>query len=84
MTETQVNPIALVIQLRMARTGLSDEIRDAIHLFLAFCGEPFKSFGVIDQTRFRLIRREIHEFSQDRTSRRKQVGMNTFNKSEEI
>src|SRR5258707_14126881 len=59
----------------MTRTGLSDEVRDAIHLFLAFCGEPFKAFGVIEQTRFRLIRGEIHEFSQDRTSRGKQVGM---------
>src|SRR5262249_24566923 len=59
----------------MARTGLLDEIRDAVHLFLAFCGEPFKAFGVIEQTRFRLIRGEIHEFSQDGTSRRKQIGM---------
>src|SRR4029077_20392028 len=59
----------------MARTGLSDEIRDAIHLFLAFGGEPFKAFGVINQTRFRLACGEIHEFSQDGTSRRKQVGM---------
>src|SRR4029077_18930516 len=59
----------------MARTGLPDEIRDAVHLFLAFCGEPFKSFGVVDQTRFRLIRGKVHEFSQDGTSRGKQVGM---------
>src|SRR4029077_1167157 len=59
----------------MARTGLPDEIRDAVHLFLAFCGEPFKAFGVIDQTRFRLIRGEIHEFSQDGTGIGKQVGM---------
>src|SRR6185369_1618927 len=69
------NPIALVIQLWMARTGLVDEIRDALHLFLAFCGEAFKAFGVIEQTRFRLIRGEIHEFSQDGPSRRKQIDM---------
>src|SRR4051794_9679516 len=75
MTETQINSIALVIQLRMARTGLSDEIRDVVHLFLVVRGEPFKPFGVIEQTRFRLICGEIDEFSQYRTSRRKQVGM---------
>src|SRR5206468_12735164 len=34
-----------------------------------------KAFGVIEQTRFRLIRGEIHKFSQHRTSRRKQLGM---------
>src|SRR5215212_1523065 len=59
----------------MARTRLPDEVRDAVHLFLAFGGEPFQAFEVVDQTRFRLIRGEIHEFSQDRPSRSKQVGM---------
>ena len=59
----------------MARTRLPDKVRDAVQLFLAFGGEPFQAFGVVDQTRFRLIRGEIHEFSQDGTSRRKQVGM---------
>src|SRR5436190_1981980 len=59
----------------MARTRLPNEVRDAIHLFLAFRGESFKAFRIIDQVRFRLIRGEIHKFSQDGTSRRKQVGM---------
>jgi hypothetical protein len=59
----------------MARTGLPDKVRDVIHLFLAFGGEPFKAFGVVDQPRFRLIRGEIHKFSQDGTGRRKQVRM---------
>src|SRR5205823_4620460 len=59
----------------MARTYLPNEVRDAVHLFLAFGGEPFKAFGVVDQTRFRLIGDEIHEFSQDGTGRRKQVRM---------
>src|SRR5881394_4230271 len=59
----------------MARTRLPNEVRDAIHLFLAFRGESFKALRVIDQARFRLIRGEIHKFSQDGTSRRKQVGM---------
>src|SRR5215510_16184858 len=59
----------------MARTCLPNKIRDAFHLFLAFGGEPFKAFGIIDQTSFGLIRCEIHELSQHRTSSRKQVGM---------
>src|SRR5262245_38742979 len=59
----------------MVRTRLPDEADDAVHLFLAFGGEPFKAFGIVDQTRFRLISSEIHEFRQDRMSRRKQVGM---------
>src|ERR1700745_4116933 len=59
----------------MARTRPPDEVRDAIHLFLAFGGELFKAFCAVDQTRFRLIGDEIHEFSQDGTGRRKQVGM---------
>src|SRR5262249_39102728 len=59
----------------MARTSLPDEIRDALHLLLAFCGEALKAFRVIEQTRFRLIRGEIHELSQHGTSSRKQVGM---------
>src|SRR5262245_42958298 len=75
VTEPQVNPISLVIQLWMARTRLPDEVCDAVHLFLAFSGEPFKAFQIVDQTRFRLARSEVHEFSQDGTSRRKQVGM---------
>src|SRR5436190_5116466 len=75
VTETQVNPIALVIQLRMPRTGLPNEVRDAVHLFLAFGGKPFNAFGIVDQTRFRLVRSEIHEFSEHGTSRRKQIGM---------
>src|SRR4029453_7464872 len=65
----------LIIQLRMSGARPPDKIRDAIHLFLAFGGEPFKSLGVIDQTRFRLIRGEVHEFSQHGVSRRKQFGM---------
>src|SRR5262249_33816493 len=44
-------------------------------LLLAFCGEAFKAFGIVEETRFRLIRGEIHELSEDRTSRRKQIGM---------
>src|SRR6185295_6468240 len=75
VTETHVNPIALVIQLRMARARLPNKICDAVHLFLAFGGEPFKAFRIVNQTRFRLILNEIDEFSQDGTSRRKQVGM---------
>src|SRR5215469_5529751 len=59
----------------MTGTRLLNEVRDAVHLFLVFGCEPFKAFGAIDQTRFRLIRGEIHKFSQDGTSRRKQVGM---------
>ena len=59
----------------MASTRLTDELRDAVHLFLAFGGEPFKALRIVDQTRVRLILNEIDEFSQDGTSRRKQVGM---------
>src|SRR5947207_15511063 len=59
----------------MARTRLPNEVRDAVHLFLAFRGESFKAFRIIAQARFRFIRGEIHKFSQDGTSRRKQVGM---------
>src|SRR5437762_10687204 len=59
----------------MPCTRLPNEFRDAIHLFLAIRGESFKAFRVIDQARFRLIRGEIHKFSYDGTSRRKQVGM---------
>src|SRR5262245_43067075 len=75
MTEAQVNTVALVIQLRMARTCLTNKVRDAVHLFFAFGGEPFKAFGSIDQTRFGLIASKIHKFSQDGTGGRKQVGM---------
>src|SRR5262249_52113848 len=75
VTKTQINPIALVSQLGMARTRPLDKIRYTIHLFLAFGGKPFDSLGIVNQTRFGLIRNEIHEFSKDRTSRRKQVGM---------
>src|SRR5205823_11680427 len=31
VTKTQVNPIPLVIELRMARTRLPNEVRDAVH-----------------------------------------------------
>src|SRR5215471_9413819 len=75
VTKTQINPVALVSQLGMACARPPDKIRYTIHLFLAFGGEPFDSFEIVDQTRFGLIRNEIHEFSQDGTSRRKQVGM---------
>src|SRR5262249_38032691 len=75
VTETQINSIALIIQFRMPSARFVDKIRDAVHLYLAFGGEPFEAFGVVDQTRFRLIRGEIHKFGQDGTSRRKQVGM---------
>src|SRR5437763_5394919 len=59
----------------MARTRLPNEVRDAVHLFLAFRDESFKAIGIVDQTSFRLVRSEIHEFSQHGTSRRKQFGM---------
>src|SRR5262249_48468490 len=75
VTKTQVNSISLVIQLRMSGTRLPDKIRDAIHLFLAFGGKPFKAVGIEDETRLGLVRGKIYELRQDRMSRRKQFGM---------
>jgi hypothetical protein len=69
VTETQVNPITLIIELRMAGPRLPNEVRDAVQFFLAFGCQPFQAFGVVEQTRFRLIRGEIDEFCQDGTSR---------------
>src|SRR5262245_876455 len=77
VTETQVNPVALVIQVRMAGPRLFDEIGDALHLFLAIGSESFKTFRIVDQARFRLIRREIYKFGKNGTSIRKQVGVIT-------
>src|SRR5256714_11548383 len=75
VTKTQVYSIPLVIQLRMAGTRLPDKIGNAVHLFFAFGNEPFQSLRIVDQTRFSLICNEIHEFSQDRTSGQKQIGV---------
>src|SRR5215469_8333475 len=75
VTKTQVDSIPLVIQLRMAGTCLPDKIRKAVHLLFAFGDEPFQSLRIVDQTRFGLSCNEIHEFSQDRTSGQKQIGV---------
>src|SRR5262245_43387360 len=73
VTKTQVNSVALVAELRMPGARLPYEVRDAIHLFLAFGGEAFEALGIVDQTCFRLVRGEIDEFSQHGISRRKQL-----------
>src|SRR3954471_7731198 len=71
MTKTKVNSIPLVIQLRMSGTRLVHKIRNAVHLFLTFRGEPFKSGGIVDETRLGLRGSKIYELRQHRTSRRK-------------
>ena len=66
VAKTQVNPVALVIKLRMARLVLARmKFGNVFHLFFTFGGEAFETFGVVDQTGFCFLRRVVDDFSED-------------------
>ena len=76
VTKTQINCVALVIQFRVLGSRLFNKLGDAPHFFVVLCDKAFKTLGgVVNKTRLRLSRHEIHHFGEYRVSRRKQLGV---------
>src|ERR1700688_5023081 len=62
VTKSKVNPVPLVIKLRVLRSRLLDKFGDALHLCLVFRCKTLKAY-------------EIHNLRENRVSRRKQLGV---------
>ena len=73
VTKTQINCVALVIQLRMLGPRSFDKVRDALHFFVVLRNQTFEPFAIVKETRFSFLSYEIHELSNDRLNRRKQL-----------
>ncbi len=75
MTKTQINCVALVIQVRVLGSRSFDKFDDAFHFFTVLCHKPLETLGVVDKTRLRFSVHEIDDFGKDRVSQRKQFGV---------
>ena len=67
VAKAKINRVSLIMKLRLARLGLIDEFRDAIHLFLARRDQAGRRIGFVDDSRFGLVADEIDDLSQDRS-----------------
>src|ERR1041385_8399222 len=75
VTKSQVNPVPLVMKLRVLRSYLLDKFGDALHLCLVFRCQPLKAVGIVQEARFRFSTYEINNFHENRVSRRKQLAV---------
>src|SRR2546423_67811 len=75
MTKTQVNGIALIIQIRVVTSGALDEFGDLIHFVVACRDKTFEAFAFINESRLSLSVHEIYDFSKNGISRTKQVAV---------
>src|SRR5262249_438295 len=73
VTQTQINSVALVIQLRMLGSRSFYKVRDALHFLVVLRNQTFEAFGIVKETRFRFLSYEIHELVNYRLNRRKQL-----------
>src|SRR2546428_4356442 len=61
MTKTQINCVALVIQLRMLGPRSFDKVRDALHFFVVLRNQTFEPFPIVKETRFSFLSYESTE-----------------------
>src|SRR5205809_3073702 len=75
VTKTQINCVALVIQVRVLGSRSFDKFDDAFHFFIVLCHKPLETLGIVNKTRLRFSIHEIDDFGKDRVSGRKQFGV---------
>ena len=75
VAKTQIYRVALVVELRMIRARVFDELGNPVHLFVTAGDQAFQALGLIDQTRFCLLIHKIDHLGEDRLGQLKEFSV---------
>src|ERR1043166_2676463 len=75
VAKAQIDGIALIMEFRLFRARLLDELRNPVHLFVIRRDQTFQTFGMINQARFCFLIYKIDNLGEDGLRRVKKLSV---------